>query len=59
MKYHVKILVFVAAIALSSRAADEPIKIACVGDSITFGAGVEDRDKNHYPLVLGKLLGEK
>ena len=33
------------------------VRVACVGDSITFGAGVEDRDKNHYPSVLGSLLG--
>jgi lysophospholipase L1-like esterase len=29
-----------------------------VGDSITYGAGVEDREKNNYPLVLGTMLGE-
>jgi lysophospholipase L1-like esterase len=33
------------------------VRVACVGDSITFGAGVEDRDKNHFPAVLGGLLG--
>lgn len=35
------------------------IRVACVGDSITFGAGVEDRIANNYPRVLGKLLGER
>ena len=35
------------------------IRVACVGDSITFGAGVGDREKNSYPAVLGRLLGEK
>lgn len=34
-------------------------KVACVGDSITFGSHVTDRDKNSYPAVLQKLLGEK
>ena len=37
----------------------EPIRVACVGDSITFGAGIKDRSKNSYPAQLGKLLGEK
>lgn len=37
----------------------DTIKVACVGDSITFGAGVEDRAKNNYPVVLGGLLGDK
>jgi acyl-CoA thioesterase I len=35
------------------------IKVACVGDSITFGAGVEDREKNNYPKQLGELLGTR
>ncbi|WP_018969866.1 GDSL-type esterase/lipase family protein [Rubritalea marina] len=32
-------------------------KIACVGDSITFGAGIPDRDDMSYPAQLGHLLG--
>jgi acyl-CoA thioesterase I len=38
---------------------DGPIRVACVGDSITFGSQVEDREKNNYPAVLGRLLGER
>ncbi len=34
-------------------------KVACVGDSITFGSHVTDRDQNSYPADLQKLLGEK
>lgn len=34
------------------------IRVACVGDSITYGAGVEKREMNSYPAVLQKLLGE-
>lgn len=37
----------------------ELIRVACVGDSITFGAGVRDREKNCYPAVLQSLLGDK
>jgi len=37
----------------------EPIRVACVGDSITYGSGIKDRRKNSYPAQLGKLLGEK
>ncbi len=33
------------------------IKVACVGDSITFGAGVEGRETNSYPAKLGEYLG--
>ncbi len=35
------------------------IRVACVGDSITFGAGVENREANSYPVVLGKCLGKR
>lgn len=37
----------------------KPLRVACVGDSITFGAGVEQRDQNNYPKVLGELLGTR
>ena len=35
------------------------IRVACVGDSITFGAGIRDRGRNSYPAQLGRMLGEK
>ena len=35
----------------------EPIRVACVGDSITEGAGASGG--NSYPSQLGKMLGEK
>ncbi|WDE99393.1 GDSL-type esterase/lipase family protein [Lentisphaera profundi] len=37
----------------------EPIRVACVGDSITFGYGIKDRKQMSYPAQLGKLLGSK
>lgn len=33
-------------------------KVACIGDSITFGARLEDREKYSYPAQLQKLLGD-
>ena len=35
-----------------------PVRVACVGDSITFGAGVEDRENNSYPAQLQNMLGD-
>lgn len=47
---------------LSSRKSTQgkvKTKIACVGDSITYGSGVRaTRKKDSYPAKLGKLLGE-
>lgn len=34
-------------------------KVACVGDSITFGAGIQNRAENSYPAQLQKMLGAK
>ncbi len=36
-----------------------PIKVACVGDSITFGSAIKERVKKCYPARLQKMLGEK
>lgn len=35
-----------------------PARVACVGNSITYGMLVEDREKNCYPAVLGRMLGD-
>jgi len=35
----------------------DPIKIACVGNSITYGSGVANREKNAYPEQLQSMLG--
>ncbi|MDE5990499.1 MAG: hypothetical protein K2H36_02825 [Clostridia bacterium] len=41
------------------KAKDDQIKIACVGDSITYGCMVKNWRKNNYPTVLGKTLGDE
>lgn len=37
---------------------DGQIKVACVGDSITYGHGLSSWHKNNYPAVLQQLLGD-
>jgi lysophospholipase L1-like esterase len=37
----------------------EPVKVACIGDSITQGSGLPDAAKNSYPGQLQSLLGDK
>lgn len=36
----------------------EPVKVACVGNSITFGYKLPDRMVNSYPAQLQRLLGD-
>ena len=39
-------------------AREESIRVACVGDSITYGARIQNREENCYPAQLSELLGE-
>ena len=45
-------------IAVGLQAADT-IRVACIGNSITYGSGIKNRDTESYPAVLGQLLGAK
>lgn len=55
-----KKLVFVvaAAVAVSFAYAAGKTKVACVGDSITFGFGLANRESESYPSQLQRLLDE-
>jgi len=51
-------LLFVTCLAtLAWSPSVEAAKIACVGDSITFGYGLSDANSQSYPAVLQTLLG--
>ncbi len=56
----IRIVVSVLCLLPSSTHAQEPqaLKLACLGDSITWGSGVVDRENNSYPKQLGYLLGD-
>ena len=34
------------------------VKVACVGNSVTFGFGIDEREVNSYPAQLQRLLGD-
>ena len=46
-------------ILLLSGCTDKVLRVACVGDSITEGAGLEIQSKTSYPVMLDSLLGTK
>ena len=48
-------LVLFAALAAHSS---DAVKVACIGDSITYGLGLADRAKESYPAQLQKMLEE-
>jgi len=50
---------FVSAFALALCAtAVAGVRVACVGDSITYGYGLADRERESYPAQLQKMLDE-
>ena len=56
-----KQLLFISALVLGSLGwgQQKTIKVACVGNSITYGYGIENREQNSYPSVLQRLLGKR
>ena len=58
MKKRALIILSVLLIAFNA-CQKEPVRVACVGDSITYGHGIKDRLHDAYPGVLSTMLGEK
>lgn len=58
MKYIHLTLVTFFLVCFNSIYAENPVKIACVGNSITFGATIQNRELNSYPAQLQAYLGE-
>ncbi|MBR4594584.1 MAG: hypothetical protein IKO33_08440 [Bacteroidaceae bacterium] len=58
MKKSLYIILSVLVLTLSA-CQKEPVRVACVGDSITYGHGIKDRLHDAYPGVLSSMLGEK
>ncbi len=58
LKLYMSFLFFLFVI-ISIAQNSEKIKVACVGNSVTFGYGIENRDVNSYPAELQKMLGNK
>lgn len=50
-------LVLLLVLCLPLSAARKPVKVACVGNSITFGIGVKTPEQDSYPAQLQRLLG--
>ena len=57
MKNNIKF--FLVAIVLLFISACSTTKIACVGDSITYGAGIKHRDSLSYPQQMQRMMGQK
>ena len=53
------IVLFGMLLMVLTAVAGGKIKVACVGNSVTWGMTIIDREKNCYPAQLQKMLGNK
>lgn len=51
------VMAFFIALFLFADAFAQPIRIACIGNSITYGSRVANGEKNNYPQQLQNMLG--
>ena len=56
MRKIIGILSIFLAFAFMSQA--QKIKVACVGNSVTYGYGIKNRETNCYPAQLQQMLGD-
>lgn len=48
-------LIIISILTLSAQ----KVRVACIGNSITYGHGIEDREHDTYPAQLQQLLGDE
>lgn len=51
-------LILALIFCVAALAQNKPVKVACIGASITYGAFIPDREHNSYPAQLQKMLGD-
>lgn len=54
----ITILLSISCKSISYEYGDVEIRVAAVGDSITYGFGISDKENNSYPEQLEDLLGD-
>lgn len=52
------LLLFLFVLLNTNGFSQNKLRIACVGNSITYGARIKGREYNSYPVQLGSMLGE-
>ena len=60
MKGFASILLFLQiSLCLFAQTENTRIKVACIGDSITFGAGLDNTARDSWPSILSQMLGKE
>lgn len=53
-----KRIMFIALVMMCVASALAQVRVACIGNSITYGHGIEDREHDTYPAQLQRMLGD-
>lgn len=53
------LVIVLCAAACVASAGEKRIRVACIGDSITYGYAMKNRESDCYPAQLAKLLGPR
>ena len=59
IKYGLYLSLFLGLNFTASAKSKGPIRVACIGNSITYGYGLADREHEAYPVLLQQKLGAK
>ena len=59
MKKILHIVLILISLSISTQGFSQKIRVACIGNSITAGYGLQNPEQEAYPAVLGKLLDSK
>ncbi len=59
MKLKSLLLAFALCAATLAQADQRPIRVSCIGNSITYGTGMQQPEKDSYPAQLQEMLGEQ
>ena len=57
LRLSLALAVITLSVSLTNAAETQPIRVACVGDSITYGAGLKNRNSESYPAWLSRWMG--
>ena len=52
------IVLFLSVLPLAAGKPKKPIKVSCMGNSITYGLKLENREQEAYPVQLQRMLGK-
>lgn len=53
-----KRLILFAAMMVATLMGSAQVRVACIGNSITYGSGIQDREHDTYPAQLQAMLGK-